>query len=127
MPDGRGGQLNLRSRLSVGEDVADAGGLAQSWRAWQTSLQQGDAPKRNLLLPGLNYTREQLFFMAYGLGWARSIRQGEQMRRLKTDPHSPTRFRVIGPLSNMPEFAKAFGCTPKDRMVRSDKERCSIW
>ncbi|UZJ51760.1 hypothetical protein CBS101457_001080 [Exobasidium rhododendri] len=129
IPDGKGGKENLRSRFTIGEDVADAGGLAQSYRAWQDHLANGgDKLESNALLPGVSLTREQLFFFAYARGWARNIRTQEAIRRLRTDEHSPTKYRVIGPLSNMPEFAQAFGCKAGvDRMARSENDRCKIW
>ncbi|KAJ1032950.1 hypothetical protein NDA16_000229 [Ustilago loliicola] len=69
VPDGKGGVLHLRSNFTKGEDVADAGGLAQSYRAWKDELKQGGevVEAANALLPGLGYTREQLFFIAYGV------------------------------------------------------------
>lgn len=104
--------------------------MAQSYRAWRDTLEKGGqtALDANPLLPGLDYTREQLFFIAFGIGWARNIRTQEAIRRLRTDEHSPTKYRVIGTLSNNRDFARAFGCTAgKDRMARSDEERCEIW
>lgn len=130
IPDGKGGQQHLRSKFTIGEDVADAGGMAQSYRAWQDSLRTGGqaALDANPLLPGLPYTREQLFFVAFGIGWARNIRTQEAIRRLRTDEHSATKYRVIGTLSNNPDFARAFGCKAGiDRMARSEEQRCSIW
>lgn len=128
--DGKGHQLHLRSNFTKGEDVADAGGLAQSYKAWKDELARGGetVEASNALLPGLGYTREQLFFIAYGVSWARNIRASEQVKRLRTDPHSPTRYRVNGVLVNSPEFAEAFGCKAgKDRMTKSPEERCNIW
>ncbi|SNX84419.1 related to Endothelin-converting enzyme 1 [Melanopsichium pennsylvanicum] len=128
--DGKGGVLHLRSNFTKGEDVADAGGLAQSFRAWKDELSRGGevVEKANALLPGLGYTREQLFFISYGVSWARNIRASEQVKRIRTDPHSPTKYRVNGVLVNSPEFAEAFGCKAgRDKMASSLKERCSIW
>ena len=129
IPNGKGGEEHLRSRFTIGEDVADAGGLAQSYRAWRDHLANGgDKLESNGLLPGVPYTREQMFFMAYAIGWARNIRTAEAIRRLRTDEHSPTKYRVIGALSNSVQFAEAFGCKAgRDRMARSDEERCEIW
>lgn len=130
-PDGRGGVAYVQSAMTLGEDVADAGGLAQSYQAWQTLLRTGhmDTLRRNRLLPGLqHYTQEQLFFLAYGVAWARNIRTGEAMKRLRTDPHSPTKYRVNGPLANFPPFAKAFGCRAgHDAMAHAPAKRCEIW
>ncbi|PWN44245.1 zincin [Ceraceosorus guamensis] len=128
IPDGKGGELHLRSRFTIGEDIGDAGGLAQSWRAWRDSLSRQGAQEKNPLLPGLSYTREQLFYLAYAIGWARNIRQGELVRRLRTDPHSPTIYRVNAALANIESFADAWGCKAgKDPMARAAKDRCEIW
>lgn len=128
IPDGKGGHSNLRATFTIGEDVADAGGLAQSYRAWRDHLANGgNKLESNALLPGVNYTREQMFFLSYARGWARNIRTQEALRRLRTDEHSPTKYRVIGALSNMPEFAAAFNCKPGDRMANREEDRCSIW
>lgn len=130
IPDGRGGELPLNSRFTVGEDVADAGGLAQSYAAWRTLMRHGGYERRRLnkRLPGLlRYTREQLFFIAYGMSWARIILSGEARLRLQTDPHSPSEYRVNGVLRNAPEFAAAFGCSAGSRMVLPPTERCAIW
>lgn len=129
IPDGKGGRLHLRGRFTIGEDVADAGGLAQSYRAWKDHLAKGgDRLASNGLLPGIPYTREQLFYISYARGWVRNIRTQEAIRRLRTDEHSPTKYRVIGALSNIPEFAQAFGCKAgQDRMARSEEQRCEIW
>jgi predicted metalloendopeptidase len=128
--DDQGREVHLRSNFTKGEDVADAGGLAQSFQAWKVEVAAGGEAieAANALLPGLGYTREQLFFISYGLGWARNIRPSELVKRLRTDPHSPTKFRVNGVVANLPEFAQAFGCKPgRDRMAHSDEQRCSIW
>ncbi|WFD41648.1 endothelin-converting enzyme 1 [Malassezia psittaci] len=131
MPGPDGKEHYLQSKFTIGEDVADFGGLAQSYHAWKTTLMNGDREvhKRNELLPGLTqYSQEQLFFIAYGAAWARNIRPAETVKRLKTDPHSPTKYRVNLPLSNFPPFAKAFGCKPgKDAMALATTDRCEIW
>ncbi|GAA6062373.1 hypothetical protein JCM10212_004219 [Sporobolomyces blumeae] len=110
-PDGR--KYHVNSKFTDGEDTADAGGVTQAWRAWKARMESdGDGHKyKNFLLPGLGeYTREQLFFIAYAQGWARAVTPAEAQRRIRIDPHSPTNFRVRGPLSNNEEFAKAFNC-----------------
>ena len=130
-PDGDGGVVYVQSKMTIGEDVADAGGLAQSYGAWKHLLEKGGSEtlRRNMLLPGLSeYTHEQLFFLAYGAAWARNIRQGEALKRIKTDPHSPTKYRVNGALVNFPPFAKAFGCKAgRDNMALKAADRCEIW
>ncbi|GAA5991957.1 hypothetical protein JCM11641_002023 [Rhodosporidiobolus odoratus] len=127
-PDGRSHAIN--SNLTGGEDGADNGGLAQSYTAWQTRLKSDPKGKKynNFELPGLQgeYTREQVFFLAYAQGWARKMTGEEAVRRIRTDPHSPTQYRVIGPLSNSKEFAEAWGCKAGTRMNRGEA-RCEMW
>ncbi|CAD6971729.1 unnamed protein product, partial [Tilletia controversa] len=127
MPLENGKTLPLNPGLTIGEDVADGGGLSQSYYAWKSTLK--DSSGIGLMkLPGLEYTPEQLFYIAYGLAWARNIRPQETIRRIRTDPHSPTKWRVNGALQNSPEFAAAFNCKiGKDRMTRTKEERCEIW
>ncbi|GAA5902051.1 hypothetical protein JCM6882_000177 [Rhodosporidiobolus microsporus] len=126
-PDGK--EYPIDSALTGGEDGADAGGLAQAFTAWKARADSDPEGKKykNYVLPGLaEYSSEQLFFIAYAQGWARAVTPGEALRRIRTDPHSPTNFRVIGPLSNNAEFAKAFNCPAGGVMNRGEK-RCEIW
>lgn len=82
----------INSKFTGGEDGADAGGVAQAWTAWQS--RRGSDEHANYLLPGLQqYSREQLFFVAYAQGWAMNISPGESQRRIAVDPHSPAKFR----------------------------------
>lgn len=130
IPDGRGGALPLNSRFTIGEDVADAGGLAQSYLAWRTLVDHGDYETRRLnkRLPGLlKYSREQLFYIAYGVAWAQNTLPGVAKLRVHTDPHSPPEFRVNGALRNSREFADAFGCRAGDRMYSKPADRCELW
>lgn len=85
--DGKGGRVHLNPELTIGEDVADAGGLAQAFLAWKNSWKKQREEGQfntNAKLPGLDYTQEQLFFIAYGLSWSRNIRDQEAIRRLRT-------------------------------------------
>ncbi|KAL4401122.1 metalloendopeptidase [Malassezia pachydermatis] len=131
MDDGKGGRAYIQSRLTVGEDVADAGGLAQSYRAWQATMQYGGLKvyEQNRRLPGLDdMTQEQLFFLSFAQIWASQQRTEEAVRLIKTDPHSPERFRVNGALANFPPFAKAFGCRAgPTSFVHDEQTRCDIW
>ncbi|KAL8292016.1 hypothetical protein RQP46_001482 [Phenoliferia psychrophenolica] len=125
--DTKGKPVFINSKFTNGEDMADGGGLAQSYRAWSDRF--GADPNgqhfKNYLLPGLPFSREQLFFVAYAQGWARNIKPAEAVKRIRTDPHSPTNYRVIGPLSNSVEFSKAFGCKAGQPM--SNVNKCSVW
>ncbi|GAA5931410.1 hypothetical protein JCM3775_005017 [Rhodotorula graminis] len=118
----------VNSKYTGGEDGADSGGIAESFQAWSTRAHAADAdPSRNQLLPGLqHYSREQLFFIAQAQGWARAMTPAEAQRRIAVDPHSPSRFRVLGPLSNSREFSEAFGCAADSPMNRGE-ERCELW
>ncbi|XP_065200179.1 neprilysin-1 isoform X2 [Planococcus citri] len=114
--------LYLNGHLTVGENIADNGGLKQSFRAYQKYVERfGDEP----LLPGLNLTHEQLFFLNYGQIWCGSMRPEEALAKLRSSSHSPGKFRVIGPLSNSHDFAKAFDCPPNTRM--NPTKKCVVW
>ena len=71
------------------------------------------------------FTTEQQFFLGAGQAWCRNIRPEELRRRVTVDPHSPARFRINGPLSNMPQFQAAFECKAGEAMVR--QTRCEVW
>ena len=73
------------------------------------------------------FTPDQRFFLAWAQAWRRNYRDEALKLQVNTDPHSPAMFRVLGPLSNLSEFAEAFGCKPGDPMVRSAEERAEIW
>jgi putative endopeptidase len=109
----------LDGRLTLGENIADLGGMCIAFAALKNSL-KGKAPKK---IDGL--TPEQRFFFAHVQAWKTRMRPEYQKMLLKIDPHSPARYRVNGPLSNMPEFAQAFGLEEGCPMVRS--KRVKIW
>jgi putative endopeptidase len=112
--------LHQKGELVVGESVADLGGLTVAFAAYQKSLEGKPRPKN---IDG--FTPEQRFFLGWAQVWAQNIRPEAARLRVATDPHPLGRFRVNGPLSNMPAFAQAFGCQAGDPMVRA--ERCQIW
>ncbi len=112
--------LHQKGELVVGESVADLGGLTVAYAAYQKSLEGKPRPK------GINgFTPEQRFFLGWAQVWAQNIRPEAARLRNATDPHPLARFRVNGPLSNMPAFAQAYQCKTGDAMVRA--ERCQIW
>lgn len=82
--DPSGKTLHVHSEFTAGEDVADAGGLTAAFDAWQTRFESDRAGKNfdNRLLPGVSFTREQLFFISYARGWARSMRPAEAAQRI---------------------------------------------
>ena len=106
----------------VGESVADLGGLTVAYAAYQKSLEGKPRPK------DINgFTAEQRFFLGWAQVWAQNIRPEAARLRNATDPHPLARFRVNGPLSNMPAFAQAYQCKEGDPMVRVSEKRCQIW
>jgi putative endopeptidase len=106
----------------VGESVADLGGLTVAFIAYQKSLEGKPRPP---VIAG--FTPEQRFFLGWAQIWAQNIRPEAARLRVATDPHPLGRFRVNGPLSNMPQFAQAFQCKAGDLMVRPPEKRCQIW
>jgi putative endopeptidase len=114
--------LHQKGALVVGESVADLGGLTVAYAAYQKSLQGKPRPK------SINgFTPEQRFFLGWAQVWAQNIRPEAARLRTATDPHPLGKFRVNGPLSNMPAFASAFACKEGDAMVRPPDKRCQIW
>jgi putative endopeptidase len=113
--------LRVNGKLTLGENLADVVGVSVAFEALQRALQG----KPRQVIDG--FTPEQRFFLAYAQARL-SVNRPELARVLvATGAHSPGPYRVNGPLSNMPEFAKAFGCKPGDSMVRPDSIRARIW
>ena len=113
--------LHVNGKLTLGENLADVVGVSAAYDALQRAL----AGKPRTLIDG--FTPEQRFFLAYAQARRGNARDEALRLQIRTDPHSPGRFRVNGPLSNMPEFAKAFGCKEGDPMVRPANIRARIW
>lgn len=115
--------VHVKGKLTLGENIADLGGLKLSFAAFQRAEKAHPATP-----PGLNgFTPEQTFFLGYAQAWCTNIRPAQARMLAQVDPHSPARFRVVGPLSNLPEFATAFQCKAGDKMVRSGDQQCVIW
>jgi putative endopeptidase len=112
--------LHQNGKLVVGEAVADLGGLTIAYAAFQKSLEGKPRPAD---IDG--FTPEQRFFLGFAQVWAGSARPEFERLQTNTDPHPLPRFRVNGTVSNMPQFAQAFGCKTGEPMVRAD--RCQIW
>ena len=113
--------IHVNGNLTQGENLADIGGLAIAYQAFKNTPQG----KGNTKIDG--FTPDQRFFLSCAQVW-RSKRSDELTRMLiNVDPHSPGMYRVIGPVSNMPEFYKAFGIKPGDKMYRDEKDRVKVW
>jgi putative endopeptidase len=113
--------LHINGKLTLGENTADLGGLSIAYGALQKALKGKPRTAIDKLTP------EQRFFLSFAQIWRSNTRPEALKLRLNTDPHSPGRFRCIGPLSNMPEFAQAFGLKDGDPMVRPVGDRAKIW
>jgi putative endopeptidase len=113
--------LRVNGKLTLGENIADLGGLTVAYHAWKRSLKGKPAP----VIDG--WTGEQRFFLGYAQAWRRKIRPESVRQQILTDPHSPARWRVNGPVSNMPEFREAFGCVAGDALVRTGESQIVIW
>ena len=114
--------LHINGKLTMGENIADLGGLKIAYLALQKSLEGKPRPPK---IDG--FTAEQRFFLAFAQGWRRNMRPEAIRLQIATDPHSPARFRVLGPLSNMPEFLSAFGCEGRSSIARPEAQRVKIW
>jgi putative endopeptidase len=114
--------VHVNGKLTLGENAADIGGLAVAYAALEKSLAGKPRPA-----PIDGFTPEQRFFLAWAQIWRQNITPEAQRVRINTDPHSPGRWRTNGPLSNMVEFAEAFGCKPGDPMVRPEAQRATLW
>ena len=111
--------IHADGKLSLGENIADLGGLNISYEAFKM------ANKETGKIDG--FTPEQRFYLAYSHVWAQNIRDKEILRRTKEDPHSLGRLRVIGPLKNIPEFHAAFNIKPGQPMYLEEANRAKIW
>jgi putative endopeptidase len=116
--------LHVNGQLTLGENIADLGGLNIAYDALQTALKNHpDEAKEKID----GYSEDQRFFLNWARVWRGSIRDKAQMVYLNADPHSPMKFRAIGAPSDMPSFAQAFQCKPGDAMVRPADKQVKIW
>nr|XP_061811873.1 endothelin-converting enzyme 2-like isoform X1 [Nerophis lumbriciformis] len=112
----------VNGKQTLGENIADNGGLKAAYNAYQMWIRKNGEEKR---LPAVNLTNEQLFFVGFAQVWC-SVRTPESAHEgLVTDPHSPPRYRVIGTLSNSAEFSRHFGCPVGTPM--NTGRRCEVW
>lgn len=114
--------VHVNGALTLGENIADLGGLTISYYAFKKSLEGKAAPAK---IDG--FTAEQRFFIAWAQGWHENDKPEAIKVLVKTNPHAPTKFRANGPVSNMQEFYDAFGVKPGDKLYRKPEERANIW
>ncbi len=114
--------IHHNGKLVLGESIGDLAGAKIAYRAFQIA-QRGKEP-----IPAIDgFTPEQQFFIAWGQFRGDAVRPEFARTMVQGDPHPIGKFRVIGPLSNLPEFAQAFGCKPDAPMVRAAADRCEVW
>ncbi len=113
--------LNVDGKLTLGENIADYGGLTVALEAYKMSL-NGEKPAD---IDGFN--NMQRFFLAYSKVWRGNVRDTYLRKLIKEDVHSPGRYRVNGGLFNIPEFYTAFEINEKDPLYRTEDQRAKIW
>jgi predicted metalloendopeptidase len=114
---------HVNGALTLGEDIADMGGVKVSYKALQalTQEQAADTSRHG----GLSDKERRLFFLAWGQNWCVVERQRAAELQLFTDEHAPNKLRVNGPLMNFQPFATAYGCPTGSYMA--PKEKCQLW
>jgi putative endopeptidase len=115
------GDLKVNGRLTLGENIADTGGLHLAYAGLERAL-KGAAPPP---IDGL--TAPQRFFVAYAQAWCGNASDEDKRRRALTDPHSPGEFRVNGVIANEPAFARAFSCPAGAPMAPPPEKMCRVW
>ncbi len=113
--------IKINSALTLGEDLADLGGLVLAWVAWQSQVAGQTLPTIDGLTP------EQRFFVGFAQWDCGATRDAYARVHARTDPHSPSRYRINGVVVNMPEFEQAFACKPGNKLVKPAAERCVVW
>lgn len=111
----------LNGKLTLGENIADLSGMAIAYKAYRLSLGNSEGP----VIDG--QTASQRFFLGWGQIWRRKYRDDELLKRLVTDPHSPSTYRANGPVSNLDEFYEAFNVKPGDKLFKPKEDRIQIW
>lgn len=117
VPDPNGEPLHVNGRLTLGENIADSGGVNAAFAAWKDA----EGKKPGQLLPGLQtFTKEQVFFISYANWWCGKTRPETAVNLVYRDPHAPTRARILGTMANSPDFRKSFSCPVKE-------PTCELW
>ncbi len=109
--------LHINGKLTLGENIADIGGLRVSYEAFKL------ATKGKALKPVDGFTPDQRFFIAFAQGWRTNQRTEQVKLQVTTDVHSPVKWRVLGPVADFPEFRKAFQC----EAAPADQAATAIW
>ncbi|KAF8931072.1 hypothetical protein BGZ47_000253 [Haplosporangium gracile] len=126
--DPQGRENHVNGKLTLGENLADNGGLKQSYEAWAARFKSDPHGNKfkNHLLSGLeDYSRDQLYYMAFARVWCSQRRPAKAIESLRTDPHAPAKWRVNGAVQNSPHFAEVFNC--KARSSMNPDTKCDMW
>lgn len=115
------GNKHINGEATQGENIADLGGVVMGYEAFKKTAQYKNKEKIS------NLTPDQRFFLAYGYAWMVNIKEEALASQIMTDVHAPAQFRINGPLSNLPEFYKAFNVKPGNKMYQPDSLRVVIW
>jgi putative endopeptidase len=113
--------VHVRGANTIGENIADLGGLSAAHEAYRISLHGAQAP----VLDG--YTGEQRVFLGWGQAWRENIREAALRTRIVSDEHSPAEFRVNGVVRNLDAWYDAFGIAPASKFYLAPGERVRIW
>ncbi|XP_055864924.1 endothelin-converting enzyme homolog isoform X3 [Biomphalaria glabrata] len=111
-----------RGKQTLGENIADNGGLKSAFYAYQKWVELNG---KEQLLPALGLSHEKLFFLSFAQVWCWNSKPESDHLQVLTDAHSPAKFRVIGPLSNSPDFSRIWKCSDKSKM--NPKKKCEVW
>ncbi len=113
--------IHVNGQLTLGENIADLGGLTMSYYAYKKSLNGAKSPVMD------GYTGEQRFFIAWAQAWKIMMRPEALKQMVGTNPHSPGNFRANGPLTNMKEFYEAFDVKEGNKMYKPADKRAEVW
>ena len=113
--------FHLNGELTLGENIADNSGLAIAYKAYRLSLNGAEAPVID------TFTGDQRVYMGWSQVWRGKTREAELLKRIKSDPHSPSDVRGWVPLENQPAFFAAFNIQPTDKMYNPPEKRIVIW
>jgi putative endopeptidase len=114
--------VNVNGKLTLGENIADLGGLYVAYGGLMKALKEGSSSEK---IDG--FTPQQRFFLSWARVWRNNITKENLIMRVKTDPHSPGKFRTIGPLINMEIFYNAFDVKKGNKLYKEEKDRIKIW
>jgi putative endopeptidase len=119
--------MHIKGKLTLGENIADLGGLKLSYAAFRRAEGDTSGASSSPTANASGFTPAQQFFVGFAQAWCANYRPEALRLLVATNPHSPPKYRVNGPLSNLPEFAAAFACKEGTAMVPAAAKRCEIW